>query len=74
MQDLLPNVLVKAAGGIRTLDDVMRAKAAGASRIGASATETILEEAVALGIGAVPLEIRLSLLVVTACGAYNESS
>ncbi|KAI1189465.1 hypothetical protein F5B17DRAFT_438914 [Nemania serpens] len=60
--NVAPNVLVKAAGGIRTLDDLLLAMAAGASRIGASATETILEEAVALGIGTVPVEIRLSSL------------
>ena len=38
-------VQVKAAGGVRTLDDVLRVKALGVTRIGASATETILEEA-----------------------------
>jgi deoxyribose-phosphate aldolase len=40
-----PKVQVKAAGGIRTLDDVLRFRALGASRIGATATESILEEA-----------------------------
>jgi len=41
-----PDVQVKAAGGIRTLDDVIRVKALGVTRIGASATAEILEEAV----------------------------
>jgi len=38
-------VQIKAAGGVRTLDDVLRAKEIGATRIGASATEAILAEA-----------------------------
>jgi deoxyribose-phosphate aldolase len=38
-------VQIKAAGGVRTLDDVIRAKEIGATRIGASATEAILAEA-----------------------------
>jgi deoxyribose-phosphate aldolase len=40
-----PSVRLKAAGGIRTLDDLMRVKALGATRIGASATAAILDEA-----------------------------
>lgn len=40
-----PEVQVKAAGGVRTLDDVLRVRALGATRIGASATEAILDEA-----------------------------
>lgn len=40
-----PGVEVKAAGGIRTLDDVLRYRAAGASMIGTRSTEQILEEA-----------------------------
>jgi len=42
-------VQIKAAGGIRTLDDLLRARAAGATRIGATATEVILKEAIARG-------------------------
>lgn len=38
-------VQVKASGGIRTLDDVLAFYDAGATRIGASATEKIVEEA-----------------------------
>jgi deoxyribose-phosphate aldolase len=41
-----PKVQVKCAGGVRTLDDLLKMKAAGAIRSGATATETILEEAV----------------------------
>ena len=40
-----PGVQVKAAGGVRTLDDLLRVRALGVSRIGATATEAILEEA-----------------------------
>lgn len=39
-----PEVKVKAAGGIRTLEDCCRMLAAGADRIGTSATEKIAEE------------------------------
>lgn len=40
-----PEVKVKAAGAVRTLDDALRVKALGVSRIGASATQAIVEEA-----------------------------
>jgi deoxyribose-phosphate aldolase len=39
-------VQVKAAGGIRTLDDLLRVRALGASRFGATATQAILDEAI----------------------------
>jgi deoxyribose-phosphate aldolase len=38
-------VQVKCAGGVRTLDDLLKMKTAGATRSGATATEAILEEA-----------------------------
>ncbi|MBN2274478.1 MAG: deoxyribose-phosphate aldolase [Bacteroidales bacterium] len=41
-----PDVKVKAAGGVRTLDDLLNMKEAGAERCGATATEAILTEAV----------------------------
>jgi deoxyribose-phosphate aldolase len=40
-----PSVQVKCAGGVRTLDDLLKMKAAGATRSGATATEAILTEA-----------------------------
>jgi len=40
-----PRVKVKAAGGVRSLDQFIAAKEAGADRIGATATEAILTEA-----------------------------
>ena len=39
-----PGVQVKAAGGIRTLDMALRLRAAGATRLGCSRTEEILDE------------------------------
>jgi deoxyribose-phosphate aldolase len=39
------SVGIKAAGGIRTLDELLKARKAGATRIGASATESIIREA-----------------------------
>lgn len=40
-----PSVQVKAAGGVRTLDDLLRVRALGVTRCGATATEAILSEA-----------------------------
>ena len=40
-----PGVQVKCAGGVRTLDDLLKMRTAGATRSGATATETILTEA-----------------------------
>jgi deoxyribose-phosphate aldolase len=40
-----PAVQVKCAGGVRTLDDLLKMRAAGATRSGATATEAMLEEA-----------------------------
>jgi deoxyribose-phosphate aldolase len=40
-----PSVQIKAAGGIRSLDDLLRVKELGVTRIGATATENILKEA-----------------------------
>jgi deoxyribose-phosphate aldolase len=39
-----PNVQVKAAGGIRTLDQTLEVRAVGVTRIGATKTIEILEE------------------------------
>jgi deoxyribose-phosphate aldolase len=40
-----PKVRVKAAGGVRTLDAMLACRAAGCSRVGATATVAIMEEA-----------------------------
>ncbi|MEA3334398.1 MAG: deoxyribose-phosphate aldolase [Chloroflexota bacterium] len=46
-----PEVRVKAAGGVRTLDDLLRVRTLGVTRVGATATEAILAEARARGMG-----------------------
>jgi deoxyribose-phosphate aldolase len=40
-----PEVRIKAAGGVRTLDDLLKVKALGVTRVGATATAAMLEEA-----------------------------
>jgi deoxyribose-phosphate aldolase len=55
-----PGVQIKAAGGVRTLDDLLRVRALGVTRIGATATEAILAEAVRRGLpGPVPAGIEV---------------
>jgi deoxyribose-phosphate aldolase len=50
-----PRVQIKAAGGVRTLDDLLRVRGLGVTRIGATATETILGDAIKRGLpGPVP--------------------
>jgi deoxyribose-phosphate aldolase len=45
----LPGIQVKAAGGIRTLDDLLRVKEIGVTRVGATATKEIISEAIKRG-------------------------
>lgn len=49
-----PSVQIKAAGGVRTLDELLRMRELGVTRVGASATEAILTEAVKRGYGPAP--------------------
>ena len=49
-----PSVRIKAAGGVRTLDDMLKLRALGADRIGATATEAMLQEAIARGYAPAP--------------------
>ena len=44
-QHSAPGVQIKAAGGVRTLDDLLRVRSLGVTRIGATATQDILETA-----------------------------
>lgn len=44
-----PEVRIKVAGGLRTLDDLLRVRELGVARIGATATRAILDEAKARG-------------------------
>lgn len=54
-----PEVQIKAAGGVRTLDDVLHVMSLGVTRVGATATEAILEEARARGIGDEEIEVEV---------------
>ncbi|EJT99890.1 deoxyribose-phosphate aldolase [Dacryopinax primogenitus] len=55
-----PSVQIKAAGGVRTLDDLLRVRALGVTRVGATATKAMLDEAVRRGIGKEPKEVEVS--------------
>lgn len=48
-QHSAPEVQLKAAGGVRTLDQLLKVRELGCTRSGATATETMLEEARARG-------------------------
>jgi deoxyribose-phosphate aldolase len=41
----LPSIQVKAAGGIRSLDDLLRVRSLGVTRVGATSTASILDSA-----------------------------
>ncbi len=64
------DVQVKAAGGVRTLDDLLHVMSLGVTRIGATATETILEEASKRGIGEEPVEVSFQPMAGSASGSY----
>lgn len=48
-QHAAPSIQIKAAGGVRTLADLLRVRALGVTRVGATATATILEDAIKAG-------------------------
>ncbi|RAL10669.1 2-deoxyribose-5-phosphate aldolase [Aspergillus homomorphus CBS 101889] len=56
-------VQIKAAGGVRTLDDLLHVMSLGVTRIGATATVAILEEAKKRGIGNEPVEVAFKPMV-----------
>ena len=70
IQHCASGVRIKAAGGVRTLDDLLLVRSLGISRIGASATEAILEEAKRRGIGDVPVEVKIENSSLAAAGGY----
>jgi deoxyribose-phosphate aldolase len=51
------SVQIKAAGGVRSLDDMLKVRSWGVARIGATATEGILTEAIKRGFGPVPAHL-----------------
>lgn len=65
-----PNVQVKAAGGVRTLDDLLHVMSLGVTRVGATATVTILEEARARYIGDTPKEVYYKSIKDGSSGGY----
>jgi deoxyribose-phosphate aldolase len=58
-----PKVQIKAAGGVRTLDDLLHVMSLGVTRIGATATVSILDDAKARGIGEEPVEVTFKPMV-----------
>jgi deoxyribose-phosphate aldolase len=62
-------VQIKAAGGVRTLDDLLLVRSLGVSRVGATATQAILDEAKKRGIGATPVPLE-SATRTLASGTY----
>ena len=65
-----PNVQVKAAGGVRTLDDLIMVMSLGVTRIGATATEAMLEEARKRGIGEDEVEVEVEEVSISGAGGY----
>ncbi|KAJ5523370.1 hypothetical protein N7513_012914 [Penicillium frequentans] len=56
-EDSGPKVQIKAAGGVRTLDDLLHVMSIGVTRIGATATVAILDDAKKRGIGSEPVTV-----------------
>ena len=65
-----PNVQIKAAGGVRTLDDLIVVMSLGVTRIGATATETMLEEAKKRGVGEKEVEVEVKSIAVNGKVSY----
>jgi deoxyribose-phosphate aldolase len=64
------NVKVKAAGGVRTLDDFLYVISLGIERVGLSATAAIMEEAKKRGISETPTEVEVRSLDDKQSGGY----
>ncbi|KAK1724448.1 uncharacterized protein BDZ83DRAFT_779370 [Colletotrichum acutatum] len=65
-----PEVQVKAAGGIRTLDDLLHVMSLGVTRIGVTATVAIMEAAVTRGITDQPTEVEFKPISGPSTGGY----
>ena len=63
-------VQIKAAGGVRTLDDLLHVMSLGVTRIGATATVAILEDAKKRGIGNEPVEVSFKPMKEGESGGY----
>lgn len=64
------DVQVKAAGGVRTLDDLLHVMSLGVTRIGATATAAIMAEAEARGITEQPTTVEFKPMASNASGGY----
>lgn len=65
-----PEVQIKAAGGVRTLDGLLHVISIGVTRIGATATSTILEEAKKRGITDEPTTVSFTPIGDASEGGY----
>ena len=65
-----PAVQLKAAGGIRTLDDLLRFRKLGVTRIGATATQMILSEAISRGCQLVPHSLEAASVTTSSPAGY----
>ncbi|KAL0472625.1 deoxyribose-phosphate aldolase [Neurospora intermedia] len=65
-----PEVQVKAAGGVRTLDDLLHVMSLGVTRIGATATVAIMEEAASRGITDEPSRVHFKPMTDSSLGGY----
>ncbi|KAF4472659.1 Deoxyribose-phosphate aldolase [Fusarium albosuccineum] len=65
-----PGVQIKAAGGVRTLDDLLHVMSIGVTRIGATATVAILEEAKKRGITDQPTAVAFKPIDGDSSGGY----
>jgi deoxyribose-phosphate aldolase len=63
-------VQVKAAGGVRTLDDLLHVMSLGVTRIGATATVAIMDEAVKRGITEQPTKVQFTPMGNNSAGGY----
>lgn len=64
-------VQIKAAGGVRTLDDLLHVMSLDVSRVGATATVAILEEARKRGIGNEPVEVSFKPMEGLNCSSES---
>ncbi|RMZ82539.1 hypothetical protein DV737_g2010, partial [Chaetothyriales sp. CBS 132003] len=65
-----PDVEVKAAGGVRTLDDLLHVMSLAVTRIGATATIAIMEAAVARGITEEAKNVKFKPMASQSHGGY----
>ncbi|KAL1599748.1 hypothetical protein SLS60_007552 [Paraconiothyrium brasiliense] len=65
-----PTVEVKAAGGVRSLDDLLHVMSLGVTRIGATATVAIMEEAKRRGITESPTTVEFKPISGAGAGGY----